>query len=232
MPVLYPIVCPHCRKPGKGPIELEGKYIRCRACKKSFQVKLPAQAKAQAKASGPEGPGIYAFAEGNARDKFEEAPIPVLPVLDEEEESSNPYGVTDMDERRRCPYCADLMEEEDVICLNCGYNTQTRMHIRIERTYANTTGDVFMWLLPGIICVISIFVVIGFDLFWWFGLENLWWKPMDDFLGLTSISLGIRVWEVVISLFVIWFLAKFAFKRLILNPTPPEVQKEHIKQNL
>lgn len=230
MPVLYPIVCPHCRKQGKGPIELEGKYIRCRACKKSFLVKLPAQAKA--KAGGQEGPGIYAFAEGDHSTHHEEAPIPVLPVLDEEEEGSNPYGVTDMDERRRCPYCTDLMDEEDVICLNCGYNTQTRQHIRTERTYANTTGDVFMWLLPGIICVISIFVVIGFDLFWWFGLESFFWKPMDDFLGVTSISLGIKVWEVVISLFVIWSLGKFAFKRLILHPTPVEVKKEQVKKEL
>jgi hypothetical protein len=230
MPALYPIVCPHCRKPGKGPIELEGKYIRCRSCKKTFQVKLPAQTKAQAAAT--EGPGIYAFAESIKAEKPEEAPIPVLPVIDEEEESSNPYGVTDLDERRRCPYCADLMDEEDIICLHCGYNTQTRMHIRTERTYANTTGDVFMWLLPGIICIISIFLVIGFDFFWWFGLEAFWWKPMDDWIGTPSISLGIRVWEVVISLFVIWFLGKFAFKRLILNPTPAEVQKEKVRKGL
>jgi len=223
MPVLYPIVCPHCRKPGKGPAELEGKYIRCRSCKKTFQVKLPAQAKAQA--GTPEGPGVYAFAEGIQAERPEEAPIPVLPVLDEEEESSNPYGVTDLDERRRCPYCTDLMDEEDIICLNCGYNTHTRQHIRVERTYANTPVEVFMWLLPGIICVISIFVTIGFDLFWWFGLEPYWWNPMDEWIGMKSISLGLRVWEVVISLFVIWVLGKYAFKRLILHPTPPEVQK-------
>ena len=33
------------------------------------------------------------------------------------------------------------MEEEDVVCLNCGYNTQTRQHIRTERTFANTPGE-------------------------------------------------------------------------------------------
>jgi hypothetical protein len=193
-------------------------------------VKLPATSKAQT--SAPEAPAIYAFAEGIKADRPEDAPIPVLPVMDEEEENSNPYGITDLDDRRRCPFCADLMDEEDVICLNCGYNTQTRMHIRTERTFANTTGDVFMWLLPGIICVASIFVIIAFDLFWWFGLESFWWEPMDKFLEMTSISLGIRVWEVVISCFVIWALGKFAFKRLILHPTPPEVQKEKVRQSL
>jgi len=49
---------------------------------------------------------------------------------------------------------------------------------------------------------------------------------MDDWLEMTSISLGLRVWEVVISLFVMWFMGKYAFKRLILNPTPPEAKKE------
>jgi hypothetical protein len=50
---------------------------------------------------------------------------------------------------------------------------------------------------------------------------------MDDFFGFKSISRGLKVWEVVCSLFVIWFLGKFAFRRLILHPTPPEAKKEH-----
>jgi len=89
MPVLYAITCPHCRKQGKGPIELDGKYIRCRNCKKSFQVKLSAQAKAAQPAQ--EGPGTYAFAGDASYTAKEEAPLRVLPVMDEEEETSNPY---------------------------------------------------------------------------------------------------------------------------------------------
>ena len=226
MPVLYSIVCPHCRKAGKGPIELEGKYIRCRSCKKSFQVKLPAQAKAGQPAQ--EGPGTYAFAGEGSVARQEEAPLRVLPVMDEEEESSNPYGVTDMDERRRCPYCADLMEEEDMICLNCGYNTQTRTHIRTERTYANTPGDVFLWLLPGIACVLGIFATIGLDLFWVFYVVPTWIvSPSEDTPAIISLGRGLKVWVPVFSAFGIWFMAKFAFKRLILYPTPPEAKKEH-----
>jgi hypothetical protein len=231
MPALYGITCPHCRKQGKGPIELEGKYIRCRNCKRSFQVKISTQAKAGPPAQ--EGPGIYAFAgEGGGTSQQEEAPLRVLPVMDEEEESSNPYGVTDLDERRRCPYCADLMEEEDVLCLNCGYNTQTRQHIRTERTFANTPGDIFVWLLPGILCVLAIFATIGMDLVWWFFLEPYWWKPMDDFLEHPSISIGIRVWGVIFSMFAMYFLGRFAFRRLILHPTPPEMKKDPKKQSL
>jgi hypothetical protein len=115
MPALFPIICPHCGKPGKVPAELDGKSIRCRACKKIFLVQLPAQTQESMDAQLP-----------IRRPMFQKAKF---------------------------------------------------------------------W---GIICLVGIFLVIGFDLFWWFGLES-WWKPMDEFLGLTSISLGIRVWEVVLS---------------------------------
>src|SRR5713101_3165729 len=118
MRALYPIICPHCQMPGKAPMELEGKSIRCRACKKIFRVEVRAQI----------DPGI-----NNAQ-----API------------------------RRATFS--------------------------KRRF---------W---GIICLVSILLIVGFDLFWWFGLESLWWKPMDEFLGITSISQGIRVWVVVLSL--------------------------------
>jgi hypothetical protein len=77
----------------------------------------------------------------------------------------------------------------------------------------------------GIICLVSIFLVIAFDLFCWFGLE---WESMDDFFGLSSISTGLKVWEVLISLFVILPLGVFGFILLILNPRPPKAKSlEH-----
>jgi hypothetical protein len=146
MQALYPIICPHCRKPGKVPLELEGKSIRCKACKKTFLVKLPAQ-------------------------------------------------------------------------INAGIN-DAQAPIR----HATLSKRRF-W---GIICLVSSFLVIAFDLFWWFALEPFFWKPMDDFFEFSSISTGIKVWEVVISLFVILPLGVFGFILLILNPTPPKAKSpEH-----
>ena len=140
MQALYRIVCPHCRKSGKVPIELEGKSIRCRACRKTFLVKLPAQ--------------TYA-------------------------------GIND---------------DQDSI-----------RHATFSKRR--------FW---GIICLVSIFPVIGFDFFWWFFLEPYWWTPMDDFFGFRSISLGLRAFGVVISLFVILLLGVFGFILLTLNPTAPK----------
>jgi hypothetical protein len=248
---LFAITCPHCRKQGKGPIELNGQKIRCRNCGRVFLVQLakkpvpaaqpPAQA-VKAKAGAPpvpvkgrpaqpparpepqQGPGTYAFAgEGAAPAAEALPPVPELGVsaLDDE---GNPYDLKDVDLARRCPYCAEAMDEEDIICINCGYNTQTRRHQQTQRTYANTPGDIFKWLLSGILCVLGIFALIGFDVFWWFGLESSWWKEVDSW-EVPNLSYGIRVWGVVVSLYFIYIQAKFAFKRLILHPTPPEVEK-------
>jgi hypothetical protein len=249
----FAITCPHCRKQGKGPIELNGQKIRCRNCGRVFLVQLAKKAAPSAQPSAPpagkarvagqatptkaraappppqvepqKGPGTYAF-EGEGATPAAGAPPPIAELevapLDDE---SNPYGVTDIDLARRCPYCAHEMDEEDIICLNCGYNTQTRRHHETQRTYANTPGEVFMWLLPGILCVLGIFALIGLDLFWWFGLESTWWKAVDDW-GVPNLSYGIRVWGVVASLYLIYRQAKFAFQRLILHPTPPEEEKK------
>ncbi len=261
---LFAITCPHCRKQGKGPIELNGQKIRCRNCGRVFLVQLAKKAPPSAPPSPPpagkarvaapstppsvsppkvggryrggaappppqvepqKGPGTYAF-EGEGATPAAQAlpPIAELEVsaLDDE---SNPYGVTDIDLARRCPYCAHEMDEEDVICLNCGYNTQTRKHHETQRTYANTSGEVFMWLLPGILCVLGIFALIGLDLFWWFGLQSNWWNTVDGW-EVPNLSYGIRVWGVVVSLYFIYRQAKFAFQRLILHPTPPEEEKQ------
>jgi hypothetical protein len=134
MQVPHRIICPHCRKPGKVPLELEGKSIRCRACKKTFLVELPAE-----------------YAEIN--------------------DAQAPIQHATFSKRR-------------------------------------------FW---AIICLVGIFLVIAFDLFWWFGLD---WKSMDDFLGVSSISAGLKVWVVVISLFVILPLGVFGLVLIILNPGP------------
>jgi hypothetical protein len=137
---LYSIICPHCRKPGKVPIELEGKSIRCKGCKKTFSIKVP-------------NPGVN--------------------------DSSTPIQRPAFSKRR-------------------------------------------LW---GIICLVLAFLVIVFDLLWCFFLEPYFWKPMDDFLEVPSVSLGLRLWEVVISLFVILPLAIIGFILLILNPRSPKVKK-------
>src|SRR5205085_12090110 len=83
-----------------------------------------------------------------------EPPKPVRSALDEElEADSNPYGVSTLDLSPRCPNCANELESADaLICLHCGYNTQTRRWASTKKTIEHTGGENFAWLLPGLIC--------------------------------------------------------------------------------
>ena len=140
------------------------------------------------------------------------------------EADNNPYRVSELDLTPRCPFCAKEMEsEEAIICLHCGYNTQTRQHGATVRTYANTGGDQFKWMLPGIACVVVIIAMIGAICYLWLGLPNPekvkeeWWK---EFL------MPAKVWGSIVAGAFIVVAGRFAVIRLILHPTPPEFEKK------
>jgi hypothetical protein len=123
-----------------------------------------------------------------------------------------------------------MEEEGQVVCLNCGYNHRTRERVNVEKTLAATGGDWFLHLLPGIVCVLVVLLALaiiteGFlfraekEAAWG---EDKWVNPY---------SLGLVIWRAVFWLFVGFFCARFAIKRLILNPRPPERQMQTRKKS-
>jgi len=208
------VACPECEKQVKVPEEVVGKRVRCKGCGEAFTVRAPG-GKAAAKAPA---------AKGKAKaDKPAPAKEPAA-TKGEEEEDSNPYGLTHLETGVRCPHCAQEMGEKDVVCLNCGYNTQTRSRSETKRTVTNTGTDQFMYLLPGFACCLGILALIGFDVWFWFGLASTW-EGMDHSMENRSFSMGIRTWIVIMSLFGIYKLGRFAVNRLIINPVRPEREK-------
>ncbi len=193
-----PIVtsCPECKKQMKAPAELGGKKVRCKGCGHAFTLPAPAA-----------------------------APKPAVIEADD-----SPYGVKKDDlDVPRCPHCAkELESDEVVICVNCGYNMKTRQRVGSKKVIETTPGEHFQWLLPGIGCVVGIVVLIGFDL--WFCLPNwsLGFRKYHDAYGDWDWldTNGVRLWVVIGTLAVMFFLAKFAFDRLILHPNPPEREIE------
>lgn len=134
------------------------------------------------------------------------------------------YGIAaDKDEGvPRCPHCAkELASAEAVICLHCGYNMQTRQRVATVKVEETTAGDRMMWLLPGFLCLAGIALLIGFDLFYCLVLPRLAAKKDWEFITYG----GIRLWVVIISIFVMLMLGRFAFRRLIREPTPPEQER-------
>lgn len=135
------------------------------------------------------------------------------------------YALNDIELTPRCLHCAKELENEDaIVCLNCGYNSQTRQHIRTTRTYEHTGNDKFLWLLPGIICAVLVLVFIGVPVVLWLTLPTPtgdsgepWWYYWIK---------AMQWWGTIFSLVAIWLLGKFAVKRLILHPDPPEIVKD------
>ncbi len=207
------ISCPKCENEIKLPPELEGKKIRCKECSHVFVVKAPAGVKKAAKAK-PDKKADKGGKEAAAKAKAK--------ADAEADDDANPYKVTDHDFLPRCAYCAKEMESEDqVVCLNCGYNHRTRERIAPQKTLELTGGDWFLHLLPGILCALWLLSLIASIVVYWTVFPNIaaendaeWWSVFFALPG--------RLWDTVISLFIGFFVGRFAVKRLILHPRPTE----------
>jgi hypothetical protein len=207
------ITCPECRKQITAPAEVVGKKVRCKACGHVFPVKgdpAPAGKAPAAKAPAGKAPAKAAGKPANAK------------PADDEEEGSDPYAVSDLKLAPRCPNCANEMEsEESVICLHCGYNTQTRIQAKMKKTYDTTGWHYFVWLLPGISCVIGIILLIVWDIWFCTQIDDYVKDEWYEFIS----SGGIKMWQTIATVFMMFGMLMFAIKRLIFNYTPPEVEK-------
>src|SRR5262249_37737004 len=135
------IVCPECEKPMKAPEDVLGKKIRCKACGHTFA----------ARAAGGKSAGKPAAKAAKKKDE-------------EEDQPAGASGVTDEYLGPRCPECANAMEEGDIICLFCGYNTVSRTKPRFRKVREITGLDVFLHLLPGILCVLAVIGLVTADI--------------------------------------------------------------------
>jgi ribosomal protein L37E len=195
------IACPQCNKKLRTPPHLQGKKIRCKSCGHAFT----------AKAIVDSGKG----AKGKNTDGVQTAPNMDF-VADH-----NPYAVVVDSLAVRCPHCAAEMESDDAkICLHCGYDTTQRERHKVIQTYETTGLDYFLWLLPGIASAITVLAMIGFIVFLILSLKQVvednkeaWW--------VFSLK-AMQLWGTIFSLFVIFFCGRFAIRRLIFHPVPPE----------
>ncbi len=205
--------CPACNKQIKIPAEVAGKKIKCKNCGNIFVATStavrPESPTAQPKPADPE----------------------TIKLVDDDEGDGKPYDVTTLDLTPRCPHCAyELEEEGQVICLHCGYNTETRELGRRRRTKALTGWDWFWWLLPGILNVLIFFLCLS-------AFANTSIKFIlnhdaeyakiaqegGDFVSFyRSMYNCCTLWYVVFCMFCMYWSGKAAIKRLVYNPKPPE----------
>lgn len=213
------ITCPDCQHQMTVPESVRGKKIRCKNCQEVVAVP----------AGKPAGP---------AKSTAKIAPA----TLTEEEDAKLAFGVQEMSLAPRCPHCAYELEPPDaIVCLHCGYNMVKRGRIPRIVTLDHTGGDWFKWLLPGVASLLGFFAIIAglfyFHYYLPYDVLARWQqavdagkgdrfaivdKAMDESYLALMFHPGIETWFVVIGLVAMWKCIKFAFKRLILNYTPPE----------
>lgn len=211
------IICPDCDTQLKASSDVLGKKIRCKACGATFAARDSA---AKAPAAPAKPAPAKAAAKGTAKTapaKAAEKPKPVDP-----DDDKTPYGVTEEYLGRRCPECANAMEDEDVICLHCGYNTTTRVRSRIRKVRDVTGGDYFIWLLPGIGCALLVLGLLGFDGWYVFGTDPDFFG--DAWYGFIT-TMGAKLWTNVVIMYIVYVAGKFAIRRLVFHYKPPEVEE-------
>jgi len=229
------VSCPECGKEIKVSAELEGKKIRCKACEAVFPAKpaKPTKAAKPAKAAKPDpkakarpDPKAAKKPDPKAAVKAKAPPKKTGHDPDDLDDDGNPYGVTDLDLTPRCPFCAGEMEEGDILCLECGYNTVTRQRTEVKKVFERTGRDWFLWLFPGVLSVISLILMIIFDIWYLMRFDDLFKDDPDNWIKLTVGYGGVKLWVVIATLFGMFWSIVFIIKRLVLNPVPPEREKE------
>ena len=99
---------------------------------------------------------------------------------------------------------------------------RTRDHVGTKKVVETTIGDILIWLLPAILCVVAILAILGFDIFliiWYFDPLSF---PADEWRLWTNTKKGLFLWAMIASLFCFFYLGRYAFKRFVFNPLPPE----------
>jgi hypothetical protein len=215
-------------------VSLQGKKIKCKACGTVFTV------------TGGKGGKAKEPAVLEVQEVEEEKRLSVAPAPDDDEGDGNPYGITEMTFVPRCPHCANEMEEGDVVCLHCGYNIETRTRPQLVKAIGHTGGDWFVWLAPGVLCVLTVFFLIAFFILYHYMLPwvlfdqqeyTAWSKTLaesgrfaacrDDGVPWFSFIFhpGFETWIFIMCVFFGYKATRFAIKRLIFNPRPPEKVK-------
>ncbi len=213
------VVCPECEKTMQAPAEFAGRKVRCKACSHVFEARPAAPPGAVARQPAKAGRGAR---PADRRAPAPAPPPPTAPVMPEDEDSL-PYQVTDTSLLPRCPECANEMESEDaIICLHCGYNTVTRERLGLRKVEDVTGADRFLWLLPGILCAMLVLFLIVLDIVYCVSVEA---DRGSSLLVVLLAAKSVKMWFCIGTVFIMFFAAKFAYKRLLLHPNPPEVER-------
>jgi hypothetical protein len=115
-----------------------------------------------------------------------------------------------------------MADENATICLFCGYNTLTRTWGKMVKVLAHTPGQIIMHLLPGILTFLFIVMLIVGMLYFCVVVPSQVAGGWLFFLDHESL----RMWSTIFGMGVVWGAGTYCYKRFIIEPLPPEVEKD------
>ncbi|HMP61224.1 MAG TPA: hypothetical protein PKD86_17910, partial [Gemmatales bacterium] len=190
------VVCPQCQKKYQVPAVVRGKKILCKNC----QAQIPVPAAAAAAPAPPPASVNPAQAEAQVEDEWK---------------NFKPYDVIRESDLPRCPFCAAEVEEDQIVCLQCGFNRQSRDRHDYKMYHPLTPADWVRWLGPGVAAVIGLtfLIILAQSVF-----THAPYNPHLDYIYFTPEYKAIPVYLFLITLLAIFSLGWFAIKRLVINP--------------
>jgi len=223
------------------PAAARGKKVRCKGCESVFTVPnededdAPIRVKVKAKAAPVPPPPPPP--DDDAPIGFAKEPEVKKPVDDDDDEDNpKPFSVITTDEAPRCPHCATELDPPDTkVCLNCGYNMQSRKRHASKKVEEHTGQDYLNWWMPAFIWIFVMLLILGIELFLILQMRNVVetefdFLVKDDKNEVTKQSQYFlhpdcfTTFFSVITVAVFIFGVRFVFKRLIKEWKPPEVE--------
>lgn len=205
------VSCGECKKRFKPKGDVQGKRIKCPYCKGSISVP---KADVKAVPKKPEKPE----AEMTAEEKAEKAKA----EFDAQFDDKSAYDVQHIELVPRCPNCTFEMGPNDIICLNCGYNTLTREWGKTEKVVGLTWDRHLKHLGPaiGAACFVffSVIGMVYFAILLPYDVNGTMFRFLDHE--------SMRMWGSVIFLLWLFGAGIFCVKKFIENPKPADIMVE------
>jgi hypothetical protein len=206
------VACPFCDKQFRIQAKSLGAKLRCKGCEQIFTAEAVPSKNPSPRSPKPVPP---------AGKKTESPP---KKNADDEEEEGGAYGAIQEQEPPRCPNCVQELESENqVICLNCGFNNKTRTLNRVKKVQHKDFVDYLKWHAYPIVCTI-IFIITAVLLILYYVRYRQWAidnRAEDTVAWLLSNQVSqIYIWVAALTIF--WKCGKPAVTRFIFHPHPPE----------
>jgi hypothetical protein len=221
------VACPKCKTVMQVSTDLRGKRIKCTSC--AAVIAIPAAKAPAAPAKAVPAKGVPAKA--TAPQAAEKAAIPAKTAgHDEEWGVIQSYAVERTEDKPVCPFCAHELEEDQVVCLNCGFDLLKRDRHSSRVIAPKTKMQYFIWWLPAMICLGFAMGFLALIIMLWLGVPDfgaLDWmqrKPRPD-----HPRWGYMYGTVVFGI-IVFLTGRFALKRFIFHPHPPD-QEVHIHKD-